>query len=250
MLTFLEYVQGRKIHKKPFEKIGKYKVFTVDEEALRDTSQYAEEFNDYGIHAFFPKLIPQKEVWIGQQVKEGERFFLLHNALAQLKEIEKGTGKDKAYNIGIKEEKKLREQKDHYKRRPWTTDKPAPDKLYKEFYGGIPEKNDDIEVWSVKGRVVRDLWKVDFVLGGHGYVYGFVPNQEIWIEDGLEEDEIPVLILHEYVERTVMKYKHISYDKAHTIAAKVEFEHRGKFEKSDAMALNKEEALEMAKKFM
>lgn len=250
MLTFLEYVQGRKIHKKLLEKIGKYKIFTVDEEALRDISEYAEEFNDYGIHASFPKLIPQKEIWIGLEVQKGERFFLLYNALRQLQALESGKSKDKAYDFGTKIEKKLREQKDHVKKRPWTTDKPAPDKLYVEFYGGIPEKNDDVEIWIVDGRKVRDLYKTDYVLGGHGYVYPWIPNQEIWMEKGEQEDEVPVLILHEYVERTIMKYKHISYDKAHTIAAKVEFEHRGKFEKTDALALNKEEALDMAKKYM
>jgi hypothetical protein len=90
----------------------------------------------------------------------------------------------------------------------------------------------------------------DYLEGGHGYVYKWVPLNEIWLEDVVENSEKPLILLHEYTELMLMKYKGMDYDKAHSIASKVEFEHRNKdFSKADALNLTKEKVLEMAERF-
>lgn len=117
---------------------------------------------------------------------------------------------------------------------------------------GIPSPDDDIEVWLINGEVVRDLYKTDFIEGGNGEVYKFCPKQEIWVEKNLmqEKGEVDITILHEYVESTLMRYKKFSYDKAHNIAAKVDWHHRKKWTFEDVKELDRETALEMAKKYI
>ena len=83
------------------------------------------------------------------------------------------------------------------------------------------------------------MYKTDFVEGGHGYVYEWIPKDEIWIDNKIKSKEIPVIILHEFTERTLMKYKNIPYGRAHIAASKVEFEHRGIFNKKDAGNLSR-----------
>ena len=60
----------------------------------------------------------------------------------------------------------------------------------------------------------------------------------------MNADEIPVVLLHEFLERTLMKYKHFPYVRAHVAASKVEFEHRGIFNKKDSLGLTKKVVME------
>jgi hypothetical protein len=39
------------------------------------------------------------------------------------------------------------------------------------------------------------------VYQGHGFVYPWVPNGEIWIEESLDRRELPFIIAHEDIER-------------------------------------------------
>jgi hypothetical protein len=78
---------------------------------------------------------------------------------------------------------------------------------------------DDISVYFVDGNYVRNNIFVDFVEGGHGYVYGFIPKDEIWIEELLDREDEKHNLLHEMYELTLMKYVKMSYDKAHDKAA-------------------------------
>ena len=78
----------------------------------------------------------------------------------------------------------------------------------------------DVEVWLVDGEEVRNRYKADFIEGGIRAVYSWCPNHEIWLESGEHREEMPYILLHEYVEMIAMRYKNKSYDKAHAIAAK------------------------------
>jgi hypothetical protein len=129
------------------------------------------------------------------------------------------------------------------KKNPWKTDKKPHKDIYIKKYGDM--KEEDIEVFYVDGEVVRNKFKSDFIEGGHGFVYQWIPNNEIWIEYGPESTkEAPFILLHEYVERTLMKYKKISYEKAHNIAAKVEFDKRpSQMSKEEVLALSPKQAL-------
>jgi hypothetical protein len=88
--------------------------------------------------------------------------------------------------------------------------------------------NDNIEVWRVDGKKIRQSLSVDFTLGGHDKVYHFIPKNEIWIDDATPKDEIDFVILHELIERRILLdwinqgKQNISYDEAHKQAGIVE----------------------------
>jgi sRNA-binding regulator protein Hfq len=249
MMSFVEYVNSRKIDKKRLDRIGDYTVYLVNGGAVRDTTQGNDEFSQSSTHLEMPKLVPNNEIWIANDISKHERQFLIYNGINQYEAKRKG--KRNWYDYALKKERREREVIDNIKFSPQSTDKKPPDKVYDKYYCGIPNEKDDVEVWLVNGEIVRDMFKTDFVSGGNGLCYSFVPNQEIWIEKNLEEKlEIPITILHEYVERALMKYKKLSYDEAHTIASKVDWKKRRKFDKTDVMALSIEEALKFAKTYL
>ena len=60
---------------------------------------------------------------------------------------------------------------------------------------------------------------------GHDYVYEFVPQNEIWVDDDIAEAERGYVILHELHERNLMA-KGWTYDKAHSDSSRVEYRMR------------------------
>ena len=79
--------------------------------------------------------------------------------------------------------------------------KKIPNELRKSLLKKYSKK---IKVWIVNGELVRDLFFVDFTEGGHGYVYPFIPHDEIWIDDDVNPRERKVILLHELHERNLM----------------------------------------------
>ena len=78
-----------------------------------------------------------------------------------------------------------------------------------------------VTVWLVDGCKVRTYLDIDFTCGGHGYRYLYIPLNEIWIDNGLQEADLGPTILHEAVERALMKDK-MTYNDAHDFASKTE----------------------------
>lgn len=66
---------------------------------------------------------------------------------------------------------------------------------------------------------MRDVYDSDFTLGGHGYVYSYIPKDEIWVEDKRHPDDMQSTIQHEETERKRMKDKGENYNVAHEHAA-------------------------------
>ena len=246
MQSFIEHYKKKSLNKKLIETYGKYQVYLVNGEAVRNTSQAMEEFGGSGNHYFYD-FIPENEIWIEDNVREKERDILIARELYSIKLIEGGMSQPKAYAKATDKEKDYRESLKLSKQSPEKTDKRAPDSVYVDEYGKI--ESEGLTVWTVDGEVVRNKYKTDFIEGGHGYVYAWVPNDEIWLEFGIDKKEMPLLILHEFVEYIIMKYDKMKYDDAHKIAAKVEFKHRDDgFSKEDVLAMTKEKALEMVEK--
>lgn len=242
-MNFLEY--SRNLHKHLTGQFGKYKVFTVDGANVRKINSKMHEFSDWGIHPVFSE-IPKDEIWIDSITNTKETFFAKFQALKQYRLIDSGLSVSQAYNISLKEDKKIREIVDGLKFHPEKTSKDVPEGVHIKEYCKIG----NIVVWLVDGEVVRDEFKTDFVEGGNGQVYKFCPNNEIWIEKTVRKSEIPLIILHEFVELTLMKYKRFGYNRAHEIASKVDFKHEGNFNKSDAESLTKDMALQLAKPYL
>lgn len=92
------------------------------------------------------------------------------------------------------------------------------ERLWKSLENGL-------SVWIVNGRLVRSVFDIDFTEGGHDYVYEFVPEGEVWIDDAIEEAERGYVLLHELHERNLMA-KGWPYSKAHAESSRLEYHFR------------------------
>jgi hypothetical protein len=79
-----------------------------------------------------------------------------------------------------------------------------------------------ISVWIVNGRKVRSVFDIDFTAGGHDHVYEFVPENEVWIDNDIVEEERGYVLLHELHERNRMA-KGWPYSKAHAESSHLEY---------------------------
>lgn len=84
-----------------------------------------------------------------------------------------------------------------------------------------------LPVYLVSGEQVRNDIDIDFTQGGNEAAYpGYVPADEIWIDDAMHALDRIATVFHEIVERNLVLYGGMSYDKAHDIACKREIEFR------------------------
>jgi hypothetical protein len=74
-----------------------------------------------------------------------------------------------------------------------------------------------LEIFMVDGTFVRNHFDSDFVQGGNGYAYNFIPKSEIWISHETPNEEIPMVAFHECFEALLME-NGLDYDHAHDIA--------------------------------
>jgi hypothetical protein len=212
------------INKTYIETIGNQKLYWVDELEIRNSSESGEEFSNYGMPEDFPNMIPENEIWFSNRIKQIEYPFLKDEALNRIKYENQGMNPNDAYDKAIQEAKSerikyLKTLLSH----PENTNKKAFTDIYiKRLKSNMTKLN----VFLVNGTAVRDYYKTDFVEGGHGYVYDFVPINEIWIEDEVPMNERILILLHELYERYLMKYKGFDYLKAHNAASKLEWKYR------------------------
>lgn len=212
--------------KKYFDKIGPIKVYLVDETEIRNSSIENEEFSNFAINSDF-NIIPKNEIWISHDVSEDELIYFITNAMTRILKEYNGLSYDEAYEYANKKEKHMRELVNNELK--YFDEINHRNNLYIELISFIKENNDYLYIYKVDGKVVRDLFKTDFVEGGHGLVYKFIPESEIWIDNEIESDEIPLIIDHEINERNFMKEKNFSYLKAHYKASKIEWKLRKSF---------------------
>lgn len=232
-----------------YDSYDKYQVYLVDDEKIRNMSPAAEEFAGFATE-YDMSFVPKNQIWIAGNVSDKDKFFYINNALAQLRKRESGSGYSEAYEYALRLERKLREVVDKLEFQPHADGSEVPKDVYKEKYGEMNDGGEMIPVWIIDGEKVRDLYRTDYVEGGHGYVYEWCPKDEIWIEDSLNEHEIPFVLLHEFIERTLMKHQGLKYGPAHSIAAKVEFIYRQSgLSKQTVLGIDKEEALRISAPF-
>jgi len=108
---------------------------------------------------------------------------------------------------------------------------------------------DDTKVMAINGDNARDIGFIEFVDGGHHYVdvnkrnkrYAkYIPEDEIWIDDVflMKPNDMEAIILHEKLERKLMKDYDYSYNKAHDIANKAELLFRKKVKRGRGRMLS------------
>lgn len=82
-----------------------------------------------------------------------------------------------------------------------------------------------VAVWLVDGIKIRGGLKagdIDFTMGGQGYRYLYVPENEIWIDNSnAHRGDLEPVIWHEYLERHLMRGG-MGYDDAHALASGLE----------------------------
>ena len=70
-----------------------------------------------------------------------------------------------------------------------------------------PQSDEDVGFVMVDADVVRkENGTEDFVHGGHHYVFDFIPEPEIWIDERMTDEDIMSLKVSLFVERQMMKY--------------------------------------------
>ena len=178
-----------------------------------------EEFTNFGQHYRY-KYIPENEFWIDQGTRSDEWRFFVDHMLIEHRLMEAGKPYAEALVEADKYERKQRRRAgdlakvtDHHQRLPGGADMHL--RLWKKLKGGL-------SVWIINGRLVRSTFDIDFTAGGHDYVYEFVPENEVWIDDNIAEVERGYVLFHELHERNRMAAGW-DYDKAHNESSRMEY---------------------------
>jgi hypothetical protein len=67
------------------------------------------------------------------------------------------------------------------------------------------------------------LVDINFTMGGHHYVYpNLIPQNMVYLDDCMDKDNMIATSIHEFVERTFMKFYGIQYEDAHKLSNDVE----------------------------
>jgi hypothetical protein len=199
------------------EEHGNLQVWIVDGAYIRGNID--EEFTNFGQHYRYP-YIPRNELWIDREARNGERQFFIDHLLVEHRLMAKGMPYEKALVLADSAERKERRRAGDLK---LLTDKGQKLPDGKEVHEWLWRKlESDLSIWIVSGRLVRSGFDIDFTEGGHDYVYEFVPQNEVWIDDDIEEAERGYVLLHELHERNRM-VQGWPYNKAHAESSRFEY---------------------------
>ncbi len=193
------------------------KIWIVDGSYIRGNID--EEFTNFGQHYRYP-YIPIDELWIDQEAEHDERRFFIDHLLVEYRLMVKGMSYAEALVEADREERKERRRAGDINRltkrgKELPDGKQVHERLWKKLEKGV-------SVWIVNGRLVRSVFDIDFTAGGHDYVYEFVPENEVWIDDAIIESERGYVLLHELHERNLMARGWV-YDKAHVDSSRLEY---------------------------
>lgn len=89
------------------------------------------------------------------------------------------------------------------------------------------EAKDGLEIQYVDGKIVREYFDPEFVMGGHDLIYSYIPFQTVWFDNRMDKKDIPHVKLHELAERKFMAGGR-NYDISHEYATVMEKESRRK----------------------
>src|SRR4030042_5046681 len=180
---------------KKVDERGKLTVWIIDGSYIR--GHIDEEFTNFGQHYRYP-YIPLNELWIDHEGEHDETQFFVDHLLVEHQLMAKGMSYDKALVKADQVERRERRRTDDLNRLTHNGQK-LPDaqgvheRLWKKLENGV-------SVWIVNGRLVRSVFDIDFTAGGHDHVYEFVPENEVWIDDDMVEEERSYVLLHELHE--------------------------------------------------
>ena len=196
---------------------GDLKVWVVDGIYIR--GHIDEEFTNFGQHYRY-SYIPKDEFWIDREAEQDETQFFIDHLLVEHRLMAKGMSYGEALVKADQAERKERRRAGDLRLlRRHGEELPKGIEVHKRLWKRL---ENGLTVWIVNGRLVRSVFDVDFTAGGHDHVYEFVPENEVWIDDDIEEEERPYVLLHELHERNRMA-KGWPYSKAHAESSELEY---------------------------
>jgi hypothetical protein len=205
LLPYLEKIDQR----------GNISVWIVDGTYVRNHLDV--EFTNFGQHYVFD-CIPKNEFWLDKEVQPDEQKFFIEHLVIEHKLMVAGVPYDRALEKADRAELAERKKAGDVARLTTGGSLPDPRKVHQRLWKTIES---GVSIWIVDGRLVRSVFDVDFTEGGHDHVYEFVPENEVWIDNDLEEAERPYVLLHELHERNLMS-KGWTYSKAHESSSVLE----------------------------
>jgi hypothetical protein len=198
------------------EQRGDFLVWIVDGSYIR--GHMDEEFTNFGQHYRF-SYIPEKEFWIDREAEHDERQFFIEHLLVETRLMAGGMPYEQAIVQADRAERAERRKAGDVRRATQSGALPEPkmvhERLWKKLENGV-------SIWIVNGRMVRSVFDIDYTEGGHDYVYEFVPENEVWIDDAIIQAERGYVLLHELHERNLMA-KGWPYNKAHLDSSRIEY---------------------------
>ncbi len=200
------------------EKVGQrdtIEIWIVDGVYVR--THLNEEFTNFGQHYAFD-FIPENEFWLDKEVVNDEQQFFIDHLLVEHKLMSEGISYDGALEIADSIEMAERIKTGDMDRLTKQGDLPDPEMVHERLWKKL---DSGVSVWIINGRLVRSGFDVDFTEGGHDYVYEFIPENEVWIDNDLAQEERLYILLHELHERNLMA-NGWTYEKAHEDSSKVE----------------------------
>jgi hypothetical protein len=200
---------------KKIERHGDLQVWIVDGSYIR--GRIDEEFTNFGQHYRY-SYIPIHELWIDQEAAEDEQRFFIDHLLTEHRLMAKGMPYEKALVEADRVERKERKRAGDIQRVRGRGQLPDARKVHQRLWKKL---ENGLSVWIVDGRLVRSVFDIDFTAGGHDHVYEFVPDNEIWIDNDIEEQERGYVLLHELHERNRMA-EGWPYSKAHAESSLLE----------------------------
>jgi hypothetical protein len=195
--------------------IGPISVWIVDGAYVRTTID--EEFTNFGFHAS-SSAIPLNEFWLDKEAVPDEQEFFLRNLVVEEDRIARGASFESALAAGDSAERVERLRAGDAASITPAGRLPDPERMHEILWKTLES---GVHVWIVNGRLVRSVFDVDFTEGGHEHVYEFVPENEVWIDDDVQEAERPDVLFHELHERNLMAGGE-AYDAAHEASSRLE----------------------------
>lgn len=198
---------------------GAVSIWIVDGAYVRKNID--EEFSNFGHHFSLPK-IPRGEIWLDQEADPDEQAFFLRHAMVERRLMAAGKDYDTARLAACAAERRLRERSKDLDKVTKGKGLPDPERVHVRLWKALPSA---VRVWIVEGRLVRSVFDIEFTEGGHEHVYEYVPHNEVWIDDDVEENERAFVLFHELHERNLMA-KGMDYDAAHADSSRLELHFR------------------------
>ena len=180
-----------------------------------------EEFSNFG-HHWSIASIPKDEIWLDQEADPDEQRFFVAHATLERALMARGKDYDTARAAGNLAERRLREKSGDIQKVAPGKSLPQAARVHLRLWKTL---GNGVQVWFVKGRLVRSVFDIEFTEGGHEHVYEYIPKNEIWIDDDCHDDENSFVLFHEMHERNLMA-DGMDYDAAHEESSRLEKRYR------------------------